>query len=137
MPWSRPLRPLVRPGEILARPRVVPVGPHCGISLLLHTVSNYMPSILADMVMDHQGPVSLCQLLLASHDMILLDEPTNHLDAESIEWLEQFLAEYKGTVVSITHGAYFLSILLSVYNYCLCIYLRVEWSGNGCRCTML
>ena len=52
--------------------------------------------------------VSLCQLLLASHDMILLDEPTNHLDAESIEWLEQFLAEYKGTVVSITHDRYFL-----------------------------
>ena len=72
--------------------------------------------------------VSLCQLLLASHDMILLDEPTNHLDAESIEWLEQFLAEYKGTVVSITHGAYFLSILLSVYNYCLCISsCGVEW----------
>ena len=65
--------------------------------------------------------VSLCQLLLASHDMILLDEPTNHLDAESIEWLEQFLAEYKGTVVSITHGAYFLYILLSVYIF--------VWSG--------
>ena len=52
--------------------------------------------------------VSLCQLLLASHDMILLDEPTNHLDAESVEWLEQFLAEYKGTVVCITHDRYFL-----------------------------
>jgi len=52
--------------------------------------------------------VSLCQLLLASHDMILLDEPTNHLDAESIEWLEQFLAKFTGTVVCITHDRYFL-----------------------------
>uniref|UniRef100_A0A7S2A3L1 ABC transporter domain-containing protein n=1 Tax=Ditylum brightwellii TaxID=49249 RepID=A0A7S2A3L1_9STRA len=52
--------------------------------------------------------VSLCMLLLASHDMLLLDEPTNHLDAESIAWLEQFLAEFKGTVVCITHDRYFL-----------------------------
>ena len=52
--------------------------------------------------------VSLCRLLLASHDMLLLDEPTNHLDAESIAWLEQFLAEFKGTVVCITHDRYFL-----------------------------
>lgn len=52
--------------------------------------------------------VSLCRLLLGSHDMLLLDEPTNHLDAESISWLEQFLAQYKGTVVCITHDRYFL-----------------------------
>eukprot|EP00591_Stephanopyxis_turris_P003609 CAMPEP_0195523268 /NCGR_PEP_ID=MMETSP0794_2-20130614/22246_1 /TAXON_ID=515487 /ORGANISM="Stephanopyxis turris, Strain CCMP 815" /LENGTH=507 /DNA_ID=CAMNT_0040653225 /DNA_START=207 /DNA_END=1730 /DNA_ORIENTATION=+ len=52
--------------------------------------------------------VSLCQLLLSNHDMLLLDEPTNHLDAESISWLEQFLAEFKGTVVCITHDRYFL-----------------------------
>lgn len=52
--------------------------------------------------------VSLCQLLLASHDMLLLDEPTNHLDAESISWLEQFLDQFKGTVVCITHDRYFL-----------------------------
>jgi len=52
--------------------------------------------------------VSLCRLLLSSHDMLLLDEPTNHLDAESISWLEQFLAQFKGTVVCITHDRYFL-----------------------------
>jgi ATP-binding cassette ChvD family protein len=52
--------------------------------------------------------VSLCRLLLGNHDMLLLDEPTNHLDAESIAWLEQFLAQFKGTVVCITHDRYFL-----------------------------
>jgi len=52
--------------------------------------------------------VALCRLLLANHDMLLLDEPTNHLDAESIQWLEQFLAQFKGTVVCITHDRYFL-----------------------------
>lgn len=52
--------------------------------------------------------VALCRLLLANHDMLLLDEPTNHLDAESIAWLEQFLAQFKGTVVCITHDRYFL-----------------------------
>lgn len=52
--------------------------------------------------------VALCRLLLSEPDMLLLDEPTNHLDAESIAWLEQFLAEFKGTVVAITHDRYFL-----------------------------
>mmetsp|Transcript_11333 Transcript_11333/g.22417 ORF Transcript_11333/g.22417 Transcript_11333/m.22417 type:complete len:674 (+) Transcript_11333:50-2071(+) len=52
--------------------------------------------------------VALCRLLLSQHDMLLLDEPTNHLDAESVEWLEQFLARFKGTVVCITHDRYFL-----------------------------
>jgi ATP-binding cassette ChvD family protein len=52
--------------------------------------------------------VALCRLLLSNHDMLLLDEPTNHLDAESISWLEQFLAQFKGTVVCITHDRYFL-----------------------------
>jgi sulfate-transporting ATPase len=52
--------------------------------------------------------VTLCQLLLGNHDMLLLDEPTNHLDAESISWLEQFLAQFAGTVVCITHDRYFL-----------------------------
>jgi len=52
--------------------------------------------------------VSLCKLLLEPHDMLLLDEPTNHLDAQSIAWLEQFLDQYKGTVVCITHDRYFL-----------------------------
>jgi ATP-binding cassette ChvD family protein len=52
--------------------------------------------------------VALCQLLLKSPDLLLLDEPTNHLDAESVGWLENFLKEYKGTVVAITHDRYFL-----------------------------
>ncbi|MEO6169639.1 MAG: energy-dependent translational throttle protein EttA [Lysobacter sp.] len=52
--------------------------------------------------------VALCQLLLQKPDMLLLDEPTNHLDAESVEWLEQFLARYAGTVVAVTHDRYFL-----------------------------
>src|SRR5689334_114053 len=52
--------------------------------------------------------VALCRLLLSQPDLLLLDEPTNHLDAESVLWLERFLAEYKGTVVAVTHDRYFL-----------------------------
>ena len=52
--------------------------------------------------------VALCRLLLRSPDLLLLDEPTNHLDAESVAWLERFLAEYAGTVVAVTHDRYFL-----------------------------
>jgi ATP-binding cassette ChvD family protein len=52
--------------------------------------------------------VALCRLLLKQPDILLLDEPTNHLDAESVEWLEQYLQHYKGTVICITHDRYFL-----------------------------
>src|SRR5438067_12692351 len=52
--------------------------------------------------------VALCKILLQKPDLLLLDEPTNHLDAESVDWLERHLAEYPGTVVSVTHDRYFL-----------------------------
>ena len=52
--------------------------------------------------------VALCRLLLSSPDLLLLDEPTNHLDAESVAWLERFLADYKSTVIAVTHDRYFL-----------------------------
>lgn len=52
--------------------------------------------------------VALCRLLLKEPDILLLDEPTNHLDAESVEWLEQHLKQYKGTVIAVTHDRYFL-----------------------------
>jgi len=52
--------------------------------------------------------VALCRLLLQHPDLLLLDEPTNHLDAESVAWLERFLAEYTGTVIAVTHDRYFL-----------------------------
>ena len=55
-----------------------------------------------------QGVVALCRLLLKQPDVLLLDEPTNHLDAESIDWLEQHLQQYSGTVICITHDRYFL-----------------------------
>src|SRR5205807_8965831 len=51
---------------------------------------------------------ALCRLLLRAPDLLLLDEPTNHLDAESVAWLEQHLAEYRGTIVAVTHDRYFL-----------------------------
>ncbi len=57
--------------------------------------------------------VALCKLLLEAPDLLLLDEPTNHLDAESVQWLEQHLAKYAGTVIAITHDRYFLDNVAS------------------------
>ena len=73
--------------------------------------------------------VALCRLLLKSPDMLLLDEPTNHLDAESVAWLEQFLKEYKGSVVAITHDRYFLD---NVANWILELdrTRAFPWEGN-------
>ena len=73
--------------------------------------------------------VALCRLLLSRPDMLLLDEPTNHLDAESVEWLEQFLQRFPGTVVGITHDRYFLD------NACQWILeldrgRGIPWQGN-------
>jgi len=73
--------------------------------------------------------VALCRLLLAKPDMLLLDEPTNHLDAESVEWLEQYLQRFPGTVVGITHDRYFLD------NACAWILeldrgQGIPWEGN-------
>jgi energy-dependent translational throttle protein EttA len=73
--------------------------------------------------------VGLCRLLLSQPDMLLLDEPTNHLDAESVQWLERHLAEYKGTIVAVTHDRYFLDnvaqwILEMDHGY------GIPWKGN-------
>src|SRR5437773_7848436 len=50
----------------------------------------------------------MCRLLIQEPDILLLDEPTNHLDAESVQWLERYLKQYKGTVIAVTHDRYFL-----------------------------
>src|SRR5687767_6876680 len=73
--------------------------------------------------------VALARLLLSSPDLLLLDEPTNHLDAESVAWLERFLAEYKGTVVAVTHDRYFLD---NVAGWILELYqgAGIPWEGN-------
>ena len=73
--------------------------------------------------------VALCKLLLSKPDMLLLDEPTNHLDAESVEWLEQFLVRFPGTVVAVTHDRYFLDNaaewILELDRGC-----GIPWKGN-------
>jgi energy-dependent translational throttle protein EttA len=73
--------------------------------------------------------VALCQVLLAQPDLLLLDEPTNHLDAESVWWLERYLAEFSGTVVAVTHDRYFLD---NVARWILELYqgAGIPWEGN-------
>ncbi|HEU5170269.1 MAG TPA: energy-dependent translational throttle protein EttA [Gemmatimonadales bacterium] len=73
--------------------------------------------------------VALCRLLLSEPEMLLLDEPTNHLDAESVWWLERYLAEFKGTVVAVTHDRYFLD---NVAGWILELYqgAGIPWAGN-------
>jgi ATP-binding cassette ChvD family protein len=73
--------------------------------------------------------VALCRLLLSQPDMLLLDEPTNHLDAESVWWLERYLAEFPGTVVAVTHDRYFLD---NVAGWILELYqgAGIPWEGN-------
>jgi ATPase subunit of ABC transporter with duplicated ATPase domains len=65
-------------------------------------------ALVANLSGGERRRVAICRLLLAQPDILLLDEPTNHLDAQSVAWLEQFLATFKGTVVAITHDRYFL-----------------------------
>ncbi len=65
-------------------------------------------AIIANLSGGERRRVALCRLLLQEPDVLLLDEPTNHLDAESIDWLEQHLKQYKGTVIAVTHDRYFL-----------------------------
>ncbi|MBK8743652.1 energy-dependent translational throttle protein EttA [Propionivibrio sp.] len=65
-------------------------------------------AVVANLSGGEKRRVALCKLLLSRPDMLLLDEPTNHLDAESVEWLEQFLVRFPGTVVAVTHDRYFL-----------------------------
>src|SRR5690625_871976 len=73
--------------------------------------------------------VALCRLLLSKPDMLLLDEPTNHLDAESVEWLEQFLRKFSGTVVAVTHDRYFLD---NAADWILDLHRGrgIPWQGN-------
>jgi len=65
-------------------------------------------AVIANLSGGEKRRVALCRLLLSKPDMLLLDEPTNHLDAESVDWLEQFLQKFPGTVVAVTHDRYFL-----------------------------
>ncbi|MEK6543704.1 MAG: ATP-binding cassette domain-containing protein, partial [Elusimicrobiota bacterium] len=73
--------------------------------------------------------VALCRLLLSKPDILLLDEPTNHLDAESVDWLEQHLRRYEGTVIAVTHDRYFLD---NVAGWILELYRGegIPWKGN-------
>ncbi|MDX6310027.1 MAG: hypothetical protein QOI06_3073, partial [Nocardioidaceae bacterium] len=67
------------------------------------------PDVLVDNLSGgERRRVALCKLLLQQPDLLLLDEPTNHLDAESVQWLEQHLSEYKGAILAVTHDRYFL-----------------------------
>ncbi|HCZ15853.1 MAG TPA: energy-dependent translational throttle protein EttA [Candidatus Accumulibacter sp.] len=86
-------------------------GPDLGSQLELAADALRLPpweALIRTLSGGEKRRVALCKLLLSQPDMLLLDEPTNHLDAESVEWLEQFLVRFPGTVVAVTHDRYFL-----------------------------
>ena len=86
-------------------------GPDLGSQLELAADALRLPpweALIRTLSGGEKRRVALCRLLLSQPDMLLLDEPTNHLDAESVEWLEQFLVRFPGTVVAVTHDRYFL-----------------------------
>src|SRR3954462_11236388 len=92
---------------------IAAAGAESGREHLLETAADALrlpawEAVIKNLSGGEKRRVALCRLLLSKPDMLLLDEPTNHLDAESVEWLEQFLARFPGTVVGITHDRYFL-----------------------------
>jgi sulfate-transporting ATPase len=90
---------------------IATAGPDMGHQLEIAADSLRLPpwdAKIANLSGGEKRRVALCRLLLSKPDMLLLDEPTNHLDAESVEWLEQFLQRFPGTVVGVTHDRYFL-----------------------------
>jgi sulfate-transporting ATPase len=90
---------------------IAAAGPDMSVQLEIAADALRLPpweATIANLSGGEKRRVALCRLLLSKPDMLLLDEPTNHLDAESVEWLEQFLSKFPGTVVAVTHDRYFL-----------------------------
>ena len=107
MPISTSLLPIRRS----TRPSSLPAAPIREHQLEIAADALRLPpwdANIAKLSGGEKRRVALCQLLLSKPDMLLLDEPTNHLDAESVDWLEQFLQRFPGTVVAVTHDRYFL-----------------------------
>ena len=119
--WTRSMPPTPRktptstswpPTSSGWRPSSPPATPHT-LELQLEIAADALrlppwDAICGQLSGGEKRRVALCRLLLSKPDMLLLDEPTNHLDAESVEWLEQFLTRFPGTVVAVTHDRYFL-----------------------------